>query len=146
MKTSTRSYTRRASGATRVDSVGRGAPSGGRNPLDLCGTWLFCDSFRAYNGGHSSSDISFTLHADGSYTYGSERSMSAYAYGQGMFTNGSDSDTGHWSIEDGFLLANSTTRGPQRFRLTKANHPMTGEPMLCLDGQCFVTQQARQPW
>lgn len=124
----------------------RGAVHVEPNPRELCGTWLFCDSFRAYNGGHSSSDVRFTLREDGSYVYGSERSMSAYAYGQGMLTNGSDSDAGHWSVEDGLLVAHSPTRGMQRFRLTKQNHPKSGEPMLCLDGQCFVTATSRPPW
>lgn len=118
----------------------------GANPPELCGTWTFYDGANAYNGGYSSSDISFTLNRDGSYTYGSERSMSAYAYGQGMLTHGSDSDAGQWSVEGEVLTALSHTRGLQRFRLTKANHPKTGEAMLCLDGQCFVTQTVRPPW
>lgn len=102
----------------------------GTNPPELCGTWTFYDSANAYNGGYSSSEIGFTLNRDGRYTFGSERSMSAYVYGQGMLTNGSDSDAGQWSVEGDVLIANSHTRGMQRFRLTKANHPKTGEAML----------------
>lgn len=112
----------------------------------MVGQWCYVSSFSANAGGGSQSSRCFELRADGSYSFRSESSMSAYAPGMWGGTTSSDADSGRWSVSGGSLVANSNSGSTNRYALEKRNHPRNRDPMLCLDGDCYVTQYQKSPW
>jgi hypothetical protein len=120
--------------------------SAGGVPRELVGKWCEVKNFNANAGGGSASSSCFELRADGSYVYASERSMSAYAPGMYGGTTSSDSDAGRWSATTGSITARSQKGSNTTYRLEKRNHPRNGDPMLCLNGDCYVTYYQKQPW
>jgi hypothetical protein len=116
------------------------SPRGG-NPGELVGKWCKMSSFNANSGG-SQSSACFDLRADGSYTYGAERS-SSNPYGG---TSSSSGDAGRWSVSGNAITAHSRSGRASTYQLERRNHPKNRDPMLCLDGECYVTYHRRDPW
>ena len=121
---------------------------GGRGgAAELVGKWCKGSSFTANAGGGSQSSACFELRADGSYTYGSERSASAYGGGMWGGTSGSSGDSGRWTATATSITAHSRSGQVSTYQLEKRNHPKNRrDPMLCLDGDCYTTAWSRQPW
>lgn len=113
----------------------------GANPPELAGKWCYMSNVSANDGGRMSNTC-FTLYPNGTYEYYSETS-SSNPYGG---TASQSSDAGTWSVSGGALIANSRSRGRQVYTLEKRNHPKTGDPMLVVDGDAFVTYTQRRPW
>ncbi|TWO72626.1 hypothetical protein FN976_03585 [Caenimonas sedimenti] len=124
---------------------GRGGGSGG-GAGDLVGKWCKSSSFTANAGGGSQSSACFELRADGSYTYGSERSASAYGGGAWGGTSGSSGDSGRWTATATSITAHSRSGQVSTYQLQKRNHPKNRDPMLCLDGECYTTYWRKAPW
>ena len=118
-------------------SVGGG---GGSNPPEMAGKWC------AYSGSSTGQIISgreqcFTLHPNGTYEYyGASDSTNQYG---GVASQSSDGGT--WSVEGSTIVANSRSQGRVVYQLEKKNNK-NNDPMLCLDGQCFVTYGQKPPW
>ena len=125
--------------AAGSDSIGEG--SGGSHPSELAGKWCYMSNVNANNGG-SMSNRCITLYADGTYQYHSESSSS----GQYGSTASEESDNGTWSATGTTITANSRNHGTLTYRLEKRNHPKTGDPMIVLDGDAYVTSTQRTPW
>jgi hypothetical protein len=115
--------------------------SGGSNPPELFGKWCYMSNVTANNGGRMSNTC-FTLYPNGTYDYYSETS-SSNPYGG---TSSQSSDSGTWSVSGATLIANSRSQGRVVYTLEKRNHPKTGDPMLMVDGDAFVTYTQRPPW
>lgn len=113
---------------------------------DLVGKWCKASSFTANAGGGSQSSACFELRADGSYVYGAERSMSAYGGGMYGGTSGSSGDAGRWTASGSSITAQSQSGRVTTYQLERRNHPKNRDPMLCLDGECYVTYWRRSPW
>ncbi|MDQ2920461.1 MAG: hypothetical protein M3R52_02420 [Acidobacteriota bacterium] len=113
----------------------------GSNPRELFGKWCYMSNVNSSGGGRMSNSC-FTLYENGTYGYYSETSSS----GPVASSASQESDSGTWSVSGGALTANSRARGTLRFTLEKRNHPKTGDPMLVLDGDAFVTYSQRSPW
>ena len=113
---------------------------------ELVGKWCEVKNFSANAGGGSASSSCFELRADCSYVYASERSMSAYAPGMYGGTSSSSNDAGRWSATASSITARSQRGTTTTYRLEKRNHPRNGDPMLCLDGDCYVTYYQKRPW
>jgi len=120
----------------------------GRGGVDasITGLWCHVASFNAVSGGGSQSSRCFELTDDGRYRFQSESSMSAYTPGDWGGTTGSSADSGRWSVAGGVITATSDSGSTSRYPLEKRNHPRTGDPMLCLDGDCYVTQLQKPSW
>lgn len=114
---------------------------GGGGGQELVGTWCYLGSVNALGGGRMSQRC-INLRPDGGYTYQTETSTSTIYGG----TSSAGSDSGTWRLQGGILYANSRREGPLQFRLEKRNHPRNGDPMICLDGDCYVTATQRRPW
>lgn len=71
--------------------------------------------------------------------------MSAHAPGMQGGTTCNSSDAGTGSVDGGVITADSPTRGTQRFRLGERKL-RNGDPMLCPNDDCFVTQVQRPSW
>lgn len=135
-----RTVYRRVRGGASAAADGM-SDSGGANPPELAGKWCYLSNVTANDGGRMSSTC-FTLYPNGTYEYYSETN-SSNPYGG---TSSQNSDSGTWSVSGGSLIANSRSRGRQVYTLEKRNHPKTGDPMLMVDGDAFVTYTQRRPW
>jgi len=120
-------------------AAGSGGP--GATAAELAGKWCYVSNFTANAGGRVS-DECITIAQDGTYRYHRETSSS----GQYGSTASSQDDYGTWRLEGGALAVSSRTQGPATYPLTKRNHPKTNDPMICLDGRCFVTYGPKPPW
>ena len=61
-------------------------------------------------------------------------------------TSSQSSDTGTWQVQGNRLHYQSRTRGKGSYQLQKINHPKTGDPMIVLDGEPYVTFYQKAPW
>ena len=113
----------------------------GTNPQDLVGKWCYQSNINAQGGGRMS-NICVTLNANGTYEYYGETS-SSNPYG-GSASQGYDA--GRWTATANSLTARSDRGKTTTYTLERKNHPKTGDPMLIVDGQPFVTFYKKRPW
>ena len=138
-------------GEARAPQVGgaggqqRGNGAGGVMEA-LVGKWCKASSFTANAGGGSQSSACFELRGNGTYVYGSERSASAYGGGMWGGTSGSSGDSGRWSATGQSITAHSSSGQVSTYQLERRNHPKNRDPMLCLDGECYVSYWRKAPW
>lgn len=132
--------------AGKSNTQGQQQASSGINPGLLAGKWCLVTSFSANAGGGSYSSKCFILEANGRYTYGSERSMDAYGGGMWGGTNSQSGDAGRWTATRNSITAVSDSGQTSRYGMELRNHPKTNDPMICLDGDCYVTQYQKQSW
>ena len=129
-----------AAAAKAAKTPAKAAPAGGGQ--ELVGKWCKVSTFTASSGGSSRSTC-FELKADGSYTYRHEGSMSAQA---GSMASQSF-DAGRWKVSGSQLVAQSQRGAVNTYALEKRNHPKNKrDPMICLDGECYVTFYNKPPW
>lgn len=119
----------------------RGGSAAGGVPQELVGKWCYQANVTAVGGGRQS-DICFTLKADGTYDYYGEASNSN-VYGG---SNSQSWDYGRWSATATSLTARSNSGKTTTYTLEKRNHPKTGDAMLMVDGDAFVTFYQRPSW
>jgi hypothetical protein len=114
---------------------------------ELVGKWCKMSTFTANQGGGSSRSTCFELRADGTYVYQHEGSMSATAPGMWGGTASQSNDAGRWSVKGNQLTAQSRSGQVNTYALEKRNHPKNKrDPMICLDGECYVTFYNKPPW
>lgn len=118
--------------------TGRGT---GANPPELFGKWCYMANVNTGSGGRMSNRC-FTLYENGTYEFYSETSSS----GPVASSASQESDSGTWTATATTITRNSRTLGSETYPLEKRNHPKTGDPMLVLDGDAYVTYSPRQPW
>ncbi len=125
-------------GGDRRESSGVG---GADNSQELVGKWCYMANVNSHAGGRTSNRC-FTLYADGTYEYYAETSAS----GPVASSASQESDSGRWTATATTITAQSPTTGTHTYPLEKRNHPKTGDPMLVLDGDAYVTATQRAPW
>lgn len=113
----------------------------GSNPQEFVGKWCYQSNVNASGGGRMS-NICFVLYENGTYEYYGETS-SSNPYGG---TNSQSNDAGRWKATSTTLTAYSNSGETRTYSLEKRNHPKTGDPMLIVEGDAFVTFYQRQPW
>ena len=130
--------------AAKATKASAKASSGGGQ--ELVGKWCKMSTLTTNSGGSSRSTC-FELKADGSYTYQHEGSMSAQAPGMWGGTASQSSDAGRWKVSGSQLIAQSQRGTVNTYALEKRNHPKNKrDPMICLDGECYVTFYNKPPW
>ena len=73
--------------------------------------------------------------------------MSANAPGMSGGTASQASDAGRWSYNGAQLTAQSRSGKVSSYTLEKRNHPKNKrDPMICLDGTCYVTFYNKPAW
>jgi len=128
-----------------------GAPSASNNSKpgnvaqELVGKWCWINVSTTNTGGSSSSEC-IVLNANGTYEYNSERSMDVNTSTFYAGTASQGSDQGTWWVQGDKIFYNSQTRGQGSYQLQKQNHPKTGDPMIVLNGEPYVTFYQKQPW
>ena len=119
----------------------RPTKNGGNVPPELVGKWCYMANIQANNGGRMS-ERCVTLFQNGTYQYYSETNSSNPNGG----TSSQSSDSGRWTATATTFTAYSNTGETKTYSLEKRNHPKTGDPMLIVDGDAFVTYYQKQPW
>lgn len=119
-----------------------GGISGGEGSIiqAFVGKWCYLANL----GGTSNyrSDRCFTLYANGTYEYFSEVSSS----GSAGSSVGSNYDSGRWTATRNSITAYSKTNGKIVYPIELRNHPKTGDPMIVIDGDAYVTQTQKPSW
>lgn len=117
------------------------------NGQELVGKWCDIGASSTSYESRSSRMACIELKADGTYTYNAETSRStntATVYGS---TASQTSDAGRWSYNGTQLIAQSRNGQTSAYNLEKRNHPKNKrDPMICLDGKCYVTFYNRPAW
>jgi hypothetical protein len=106
----------------------------------LVGKWCYMSNLTGTNS--RMSNRCFILNADQTYEYSSETSSSG-AYGG---TASQEYDAGRWSATRTTITAISNSRGSTTYPIELRNHPKTGDAMIVLDGDAYVTAYQRRPW
>ncbi len=120
------------------------APSG--NGQELVGKWCKMSTTTTNIGGSSRMGC-FELKPDGTYTYNYQGSMSANTPGMSGGTASQSSDAGRWKVSGNQLTAQSQRGTVNTYALEKRNHPKNKrDPMICLDGECYVTYYNKPAW
>jgi hypothetical protein len=104
------------------------------------GKWCYMSSLSGTNSYMSSR--CFMLYENGTYEYSGESSSSG-AYGS---TAGQSYDSGRWTATRSSLTAYSSKNGKTVYPIELRNHPKTGDPMIVVDGDAYVTATQRRPW
>jgi hypothetical protein len=112
---------------------------------ELVGKWCWTNVSSTNTGGSSSSEC-IVLNANGTYEYASERSMDTNTNAFYAGTSSQGSDQGTWWVQGDKIFYNSQTKGQGSYQLQKQNHPKTGDPMILLNGEPYVTFYQKQPW
>lgn len=128
-------------GEDAADARPNTARTGGSVPQELVGKWCYMANVQAQNGGRQSNTC-VTLNANGTYEYYAETSSSNIYGGAGSQTR----DSGTWTATASSLTAHSNTGAVKTYTIQKRNHPKTGDPMLIVDGDAFVTFYQKKPW
>ena len=114
----------------------------GGNGQELVGKWCKMSTFSANSGGSQRSTC-FELRADGTYLYQHESSMSATTGA----TASQSADAGRWKVAGNQLTAQSRSGSVNTYTLEKRNHPKNKrDPMICLNGECYVTFYNKPAW
>jgi hypothetical protein len=132
---------KQAKGAPAGQQKGPGAQAAG-NGMEIVGKW--CDMHSMSGSSGSASRMAcFELRADGTYTYNAESSRSVQAGG----TASQSSDAGRWKYTGNQLTAQSQRGTVSTYTLEKRNHPKNKrDPMICLNGTCYVTFYNKPAW
>ncbi|MBK8301907.1 MAG: hypothetical protein WBC19_09660 [Pyrinomonadaceae bacterium] len=104
------------------------------------GQWCYQANLNSTNSYHSRR--CFTLYANGTYEYSSDYSQ---AGGEGGSSSQS-SDSGRWTATRNTITAYSRTNGKVVYPIELRNHPKTGDPMIVIDGDAYVTQTQKPAW
>jgi len=126
----------------------KGARAGSSNGQELVGKWCDMHTMMSTQGqGGSSRMACMELKADGTYAYNAESSRSVNTSTMYGGTNSQSSDSGRWSYDGARLTAHSRTGKVASYALEKRNHPKNKrDPMICLDGTCYVTYYNKAAW
>ena len=121
-----------------------GTPSS--NGQELVGKWCDMHTMTSNQGG-SSRMACFELRPDGTYTYSAESSRSVNTNTMYGGTASHSGDSGRWSYDGAHLTAHSRSGKVSSYALEKRNHPKNKrDPMICLDGACYVTYYNKPAW
>lgn len=134
-------YQRGVSNAQSVSDYSKA----GQVAQELVGKWCWTNVNSTNTGGSSSSEC-IVLNANGTYEYASERSMDTNTSTFYAGSSSQSADQGTWWVQGDKIFYNSPARGQGSYQLQKQNHPKTGDPMILLNGEPYVTFYQKQPW
>lgn len=138
-------YTKGAGNIGQAPAQNQTQPGGGRVAPELVGKWCWTNVNSTNTGGSSSSEC-IVLNGNGTFEYAAERSMDTNTSSFYAGTSSQSSDRGTWWVQGDRIYYNSQTRGQGSYQLQKQNHPKTGDPMIVLDGEPYVTYFQKPRW
>lgn len=138
-------YTKGAGNIGQAPVQNQAQSGGGRIAPELVGKWCWTNVNSTNTGGSSSSEC-IVLNGNGTFEYAAERSMDTNTSSFYAGTSSQSSDRGTWWVQGDRIYYNSQTRGQGSYQLQKQNHPKTGDPMIVLDGEPYVTYFQKPRW
>jgi hypothetical protein len=111
----------------------------------IAGKWCYMSSLTNTNASSSSSRC-LVINANGTYSYSAESSISGYGGGGYGGSNSQSADSGTWKLAGNRIYVNSRSEGNKTYTFEKRNHPKTGEAMIVVDGDIYVTYYQRPSW
>ena len=136
-------YTRIKAGQGTGTGVGSGGGiSGGEGTIiqAFVGQWCYQANLNSSNSYHSRR--CFTLYANGTYEYSTDYSQAGGAGG----SSSQSYDSGRWTATRNTITAYSKSNGKIVYPIELRNHPKTGDPMIVIDGDAYVTQTQKPSW
>ena len=133
-------YTRLKGNSTGTQGMALPGAAGGGIVPEFVGKWCYMSNLTGTNSYMSSR--CFTLYQNGTYEYSAESSSSGNYGG----TSGQSYDSGRWSATRTTITAYSNAHGKIVYPIELRNHPKTGDAMIVLDGDAYVTATQRRPW
>ncbi len=139
-------YTRIKAGQGTGTGVGSGGGISGGSAGEgsiiqaFVGQWCYQANLNSTNSYHSRR--CFTLYANGTYEYSTDYSQ---AGADGGSSSGSF-DSGRWTATRNSITAYSKSNGKIVYPIELRNHPKTGDPMIVIDGDAYVTQTQKPSW
>ena len=125
---------------TQAAAAGQGATGGA---MALVGKWCYVNVMDATSGGGRMTSECITIYANGTFEFWQD-TYNSNPYGSSA-TNGAIRGT--WTATENTLTANIQGQGTRVYQLVKRNHPKNvRDPMICLDGRCYVTYGPKNPW
>lgn len=106
----------------------------------LVGKWCYLSNLTGSNSRMSSR--CFVLNADGTYEYSAETSSS----GANGSSASQEQDYGRWTATRSTLTSISESGDKTVYPIELRNHPKTGDAMIVVDGDAYVTAYKRKPW
>lgn len=138
-------YTKGASNMGQAPAQNQAQQGGGNIAQELVGKWCWTN-VNSTNTGGSSSTACIVLNGNGTYEYAAERSMDTNTNSFYAGTSAQSNDRGTWWVQGDRIYYNSQVRGQGSYQLQKQNHPKTGDPMIVLDGESYVTYYQKPRW
>lgn len=111
----------------------------------IAGKWCYVSSLTNTNASSSSSRC-LVINANGTYSYSAESSISGYGGGGYGGSSSQSADSGTWKLAGNRIFVNSRAEGNKTYTFEKRNHPKTGEAMIVVDGDIYVTYYQRPSW
>jgi hypothetical protein len=124
------------SGNTKIGSIDK----------SIVGTWCWANTSGTYTNASSSSTRFIVINADGTYQYTYEGSISGSGGGYYGGSSSQSADHGTWKLNGNTISVVSASEGAASYSFQKKNHPKTGDPMIVIDGDAYVTYYRKNPW
>lgn len=112
----------------------------------IVGTWCWTNASGVNTNATSSNTRCLVIKGDGTYQYTYEGSISGYGGGYYGGSSSQSSDHGTWKLNGNTINVVSASEGAQSLSFQKKNHPKTGDPMIVIDGDAYVTYYQKSPW
>jgi hypothetical protein len=112
----------------------------------IVGTWCWTNTSGTYTNASSSSTRCIIIKADGTYQYTYEGSISGSGSGYYGGSASQSADHGTWKLNGNTINVVSASEGAISYPFQKKNHPKTGDPMIVIDGDAYVTYYQKSPW
>ena len=112
----------------------------------IVGTWCWTNASGVNTNATSSNTRCLVINGDGTYQYTYEGSISGSGGGYYGGSSSQNSDHGTWKLNGNIVNIISASQGAQSLSFQKKNHPKTGDPMIVIDGDAYVTYYQKNPW
>lgn len=130
---------------TKTSSSGTSSPKSGSIDKSIVGTWCWTNASSTYTSS-SSNTRCIVINANGTYQYTYEGSISGSGGGYYGGSSSQNADHGTWKLNGNTISVVSASEGAQTLSFQKKNHPKTGDPMIVIDGDAYVTYYQKNPW
>jgi hypothetical protein len=131
---------------TKSSTSSSSSSKSGSIDKSIVGTWCWTNASGVNSNATSSSTRCIVINGDGTYQYTYEGSISGYGGGYYGGSASQSSDHGTWKLNGNTISVVSANEGAQTLSFQKKNHPKTGDPMIVIDGDAYVTYYQKNPW
>ena len=128
----------------KTNTVNNSSKSGSIDK-SIVGTWCWTNASATYTSS-SSNTRCIVINSNGTYQYTYEGSISGSGGGYYGGSSSQNADQGSWKLHGNTISIVSQNEGAQTLSFQKKNHPKTGDPMIIIDGDAYVSYYQKNPW